>query len=687
MTIAELFTLALGRHQAGDLRQAEQLYRQVIEHDPRHAEALHYLGVIAHQQGDQERALTLMNQALALNAANPIVHTNLAHVYTALGRLDDAVRCHQETVKLQPHSPLAHFRLAHAFRTRRDLEQALGSFREALRLQPTAAEAHLGLGNVLLEMGRLTEAAESYRQALSLRPDYAEAHSNLGVVLFEQGRMTEAVASYQLAIQARPDYAEAFNNLGNALKELGRLDEAVASFAECLRLRPNFADAHGNLANALTVRGQVSEALASYRQALRLRPDLAWIRTNYLLCLNYDPDASAELLFADHRRWGQLHGQPPRPPVPHTNGPDLDRRLRIGYLGDDFAATAFSCFLQPVLTAHDPDFAQVVCYQKAPVPANCPAKAVTWRTLRGMSAEQVANLIRADGIDVLVDLLGHTRGSWLAVLPFRPAPVQVTWLGYLNTTGLQCVDYRLTDAVADPPGEPVCHTEQLVRLPEVFCCYAAPASAPAVSELPAVRTGRLTFGSHHTLAKLNPRVLDLWSQVLRALPESRLLIFRDTLQGGALQRLLDQFAARGVSPDRIVPRLASMANLAYLALYAEVDVILDAFPWTGHTTTCDALWMGIPVLTLRGTRHAGRMAASVLTAVGLTELIADTPEDFVARAAALAGDLPRLARMRVALRTQMAGSPLCDAPRFTRQLESAYCTMWQEWCARMASGG
>jgi predicted O-linked N-acetylglucosamine transferase (SPINDLY family) len=476
------------------------------------------------------------------------LHANLGTVLSALGRLDEALAAHQQAVQLQPRSAQTHFRLAHAFRAQRNLVRAMASFQEALRLDPNAADAHLGLGNVLLEMGELAAAAESYRHALTLRPNYAEAHSNLGVVYFEQGRMVEAVASYRLAIQARPDYAEAFNNLGNALKELGRLDEAVECYVQALRLRPGFADAHANLANTLTVRGQLPEALANHRQALQLRPELAWIRTNYLFCLNYDPDADTELLFAEHRRWGELHGGPPRALSPHANDPDPNRRLRIGYLGDDFNALAFSCFLQPVIAAHDPACVEPVCYQKAAIPATASSGTALWRTLRGLTPAQVADLVRADGIDILVDLLGHTRGSWLAVMPYRPAPVQATWLGYPNTTGLECVDYRLTDAVADPPGEPVCHTEQLVRLPGAFCCYAPPATAPAVGPLPAAGAGRLTFGSHHTLAKLNPAVLDLWCRVLRALPESRLLIFRDTLQGGALQRLLDQFAARGVGP-------------------------------------------------------------------------------------------------------------------------------------------
>jgi predicted O-linked N-acetylglucosamine transferase (SPINDLY family) len=643
---AEVFALGLARHRAGDLGQAEQLYRQVLEREPLHAEALHFLGIIAHQTGDHARALDWLTRSVALQPGNVLFLNNLAAVHTHLGQLAEAVAC----------------------------------YRRLVVLQPDVADYHYRLANALLHAGNLEGAAEHYRQTVRLQPSHAEAHSNLGVTLFEQGRMAEAASSYQQALRARPDYPEALNNLGNALKELGRLDEAVAALEQALRLRPDFADAHGNLGNVLTARGEVPQALASYRRALALRPELALVRSNYLLCLNYDPNADGVELFEEHRRWGELPDCAP-PGVPHRNDPDPQRRLRIGYLADNFEATAFSCFVQPVLAAHDPARALVFCYQKAPSPSG--KEAITWRSLRGMTPAQVAERVRADDIDVLVDLLGHTRGNWLAVFPYRPAPVQVTWLGYPNTTGLTALAYRLTDAVADPPDEPIRHTEELVRLPGVFCCYGPPASAPPVGPLPALRAGRLTFGSHHNLAKLNPAVLDRWGHVLRAVPSARLLIFRDTLRGSTRERLLDQFAARGVSADRIEMRVATAANLAYLDLYREVDVALDAFPWTGHTTTCDALWMGVPVLTLRGTRHASRMAASVLSAVGLTEMVTQTLEEFVARAVQLAADVGALAELRASLRERMRASPLCDAAGFTRGLEDTYRTLWRRW----ASGG
>jgi predicted O-linked N-acetylglucosamine transferase (SPINDLY family) len=338
-------------------------------------------------------------------------------------------------------------------------------------------------------------------------------------------------------------------------------------------------------------------------------------------------------------------------------------------------------FLEPILAHHDPRQVEVTCYADVAAPDAMTARlrslAHRWRSICGQRDQDVARLVRADGIDLLVDLAGHT-GNRLGVFARRPAPVKLTYLGYPNTTGLDTIDYRLSDAVADPPGEPACHTEALVRLSGGFCCYAPP-PAPDVSPLPADSAGAVTFGSLHKLAKLNGDVLDLWSAVLRALPTTRLLVFRQGLTGGTRASFERQFAQRGMAAERVLFRHALAEGDSFLGVYREVDVLLDAFPWGGHATACEALWMGVPVLTLRGGRHAGRMVASVLTQLGLTDLIADTPEDFVARAVGLAGDLDRLRSLRGHLRDRMRASPLCDGPAFTRGLEEAYRALWLRW--------
>jgi protein O-GlcNAc transferase len=344
-------------------------------------------------------------------------------------------------------------------------------------------------------------------------------------------------------------------------------------------------------------------------------------------------------------------------------------------------------FLLPILAHHDPARVETVCYAEVDpaeadeMTARLRGLAHAWRPTFCQRAGAVADQVRADGIDVLVDLAGHTRHNRLDVFALKPAPVQVTYLGYPNTTGLAAVDYRLTDAVADPPGEPARHSEEVVRLPAGFCCYAPPDGAPDVTPLPARRNGRVTFGVFHHLAKLNAGVLDLWGAILRALPEARLLMARDTLTGSTKEAFARRFAERGVSGDRVELRHVTPKALRHLDLYAEVDIALDPFPWTGHTTACESAWMGVPVVTLRGDRHAGRMVVSVLTQLGLPELIGDTPEQYLAAAVRLAGDVEGLDRLRAGLRGRMWESPLCDGRGFTRGLEEAYRRMWRRWCA------
>jgi protein O-GlcNAc transferase len=297
---------------------------------------------------------------------------------------------------------------------------------------------------------------------------------------------------------------------------------------------------------------------------------------------------------------------------------------------------------------------------------------------------EIANLVRQDGIDILVDLAGHTAKSRLRFFAHQPALVQVTYLGYPYTTGLSTIQYRLTDAVADPPGEPTCHTEELIRLPQGFCCYAPPTNAPESGPLPAQQAGYVTFGSLHALQRLNADVLDLWAAVLRAVPTSQLLIFRHTLQGKMKENLHRQLVERGIDTSRIKLRNAFSKEdtSRYLTVYQAVDISLDTFPWSGHTTACESLWMGVPVITLRGTRHAGRMVASVLTHLGLPDLIADTPEQYIEKAAQLAQDIDRLAKLRSELREKVKNSPLCDGKGFTRSLEEAYREMWQRQASR-----
>jgi predicted O-linked N-acetylglucosamine transferase (SPINDLY family) len=650
VSVAEAFAVAWQYHRAGDFQQAEQVYRRILQAHPSEAPVWCHLGAACQ----------------------------------ALGKLDQAVASYQQAVRLEPGYAEAHNNLGVALTEQGRLGEAVASCEQALRLRPGFAEAHYNRGNALRRQGRADEAAADYRRALVLNPHYADAHNNLGIILAQQGRREEAEASYRRALALWPAYAEAHNNLGTVLQEQGRVDEAVHSYEQALRLNPGEAESHGNLANALMNQGRVAEAVASCRRALRLRPDLASAHSNLLFCLTHDPQADPESVFAEHRRWADQHARGAAGP-PHDNGRDPERRLRVGYVSPDFRGHALAYFFEPILAHHDPRQVEAVCYAEVPFPDAMTARlrslAHAWRSTCGLSDAAVAGLVRDDRIDILVDLAGHTANHRLRAFAHTPAPVQVTYLGYPNTTGLTAIAYRLTDAVADPPGEPVRHTEELVRLPAGFRSYAPPGDAPAVTPLPARKAGHVTFGSFHNLAKLNAGVLDLWCRVLHAIPSARLVVFRHTLTGGTRDYFDRQFTDRGVVGERVDLRHTAPAGGSYLSVFGDIDISLDALPYSGHTTACESLWMGVPFLTLCGTSHAGRMAASALTQAGMTDFIATTPAEFVALAVRLAGDLDRLAGLRARLRNRMRDSPLCDGKAFTRDLEQAYRRMWRRWCA------
>ena len=568
------------------------------------------------------------------------------------------------------------------------LGQARELYCRVLQADPRQVDALHYLGLIAHQVGQHALAAQCMEQALAVNAGSAAHHNNLGEVYRALGKAARAEASFRGALDLRPDLVEAHTNLGSALKEQGRLDEARDSYEQALRLRPDDVVAINNLGNVLKDQGRLGEAAGCYRHALRVKPDYAAAHTNLLFCLTYDPGTPPAVLFEEHRLWGERFGAAPAPP-PHANDADPDRRLRIGYLSGDFRAHAVARFVEPVLARHDPAAVEVFGYAEVPAPdavtARLQAMTSGWRSTCGLTDERVAALVREDRIDVLVDLAGHTSGNRLRALARGPAPVQITYLGYPNTTGLAAVDYRLTDAVADPPGSESLFAEELIRLPRGFCCFAVPGEAPPVGPLPALKSGCVTFGSPHNLAKLNGAVLDLWAKVLHAVPASRLLLFRTGLTGSARDRLVAAFAARGVGAGRLETRDVPMHTLGYagyLGLYGDVDVMLDASPASAHTTACEALVMGVPVLALYGDRTYGRLSASVLTHAGLADWVARFEEEYVALAVRWATDVAGLARLRAGLRGRVSAT-LGDAARFTRSLEDAYRALWRRWCEGM----
>jgi predicted O-linked N-acetylglucosamine transferase (SPINDLY family) len=565
--------------------------------------------------------------------------------------------------------------------------EAAEEFQKAVALDPRSAEAQHQLGNALKSLQRHTEAVASLRRAADLAPKNAVVWLNLGVSQLALAAREEAIASFRRAIKLEPGRPEALNILGSALLDVGRIGEAKKQLQAALRLKPAYPAAHDNLGRALRAQGRAAEAVAEFRAALSGQPTPG-THSNLVYALNFVPGLPAAEIFAEHQRWAQLHAEPLKNATPTPiNEPDPTRRLRIGYVSPDFVHHAVSYFIEPVLAVHDRSQVEVFCYADVPVADATTARlrslSEQWRDIAPLNDSQVAELIRNDKIDILVDLAGHTARNRLLVFARRPAPVQITWIGYPNTTGLNSIDYRLTDAISDPPGQTEAfHTEKLVRLPEVFSCYKPSDQAPAVSELPALKNGFITFGSFNHFAKINPAVLELWAQLLVRLPTARLFLkARSLADPDTATGVREVFKRHGVAADRLTLCSDELSVAAHQSLYHGVDIALDPFPYNGTTTTCEALWMGVPVITLAGQTHVSRVSASLLTHLGRPEWIAHSEDQYVEKCAALAADLPQLAGLRAGQRELMRLSPLCDAARFTTQLEAVCRELWRQCCA------
>ena len=466
-----------------------------------------------------------------------------------------------------------------------------------------------------------------------------------------------------------------------------RLDRAAACYRNTLTLQKDHLPALINLGETLQAAGETDASERCLRSAIAgARPSsanaaLAW--SNLLIAMQYNPRYSAEELFHAHRQWGErLEARIPAAPA-GSRRTAAGKKLRIGYVSADFCNHPAGRFLEPLLRFCDRSGFELFCYATGKIRDDATKRlagyADGWRDIRECSDPAAAAGIRSDRIDILVDCTGHMADNRLALFARRCAPVQVSWIGYPGTTGLSRIGYRFTDAIADPPGAEAFFTERLVRLPRVFCCYTPPDGAPEVSPLPALAKGTITFGSLHSPARLNGAVIALWSRVLSAVRGSRIIIFRTTLNDDIVERLRLAFIANGIDPGRVDLQHEPPAS-GYLSLYDHIDIALDTFPWSGHTTACEALWMGVPVITLRGDRHAGRMTSAILSSLAMDDFIAETPDAFAALATRTAADLPALAAVRQGLRERVRSSPLCDGKSFTEAVETAYRTCFSMGC-------
>jgi protein O-GlcNAc transferase len=662
-------------HQAGRLAEAQGLYRQVLAQEPGNADAMHYLGLLLHQLGQTASGLELLQKSVQLSRHVASYRNNLAMVLQQTGNHQEAAEQFAAAIQLKPDHAEAHCGLAASQRATGRLAEAEAAARQAVALRKKFPLAHMTLGTVLRDQGKLEESRAEFQAAALLQPSDPAVHHNLASVLLELGRFAEAELESRRAVQLSPNFAAAWLNLALTLSRLHRLDEAIQAARMAIQLEPANADAHVCLGSALCDQGQTTAGVAALRRATELRPSDPRIGSMYVYRLPFDPAADAASILREARQWDERHARKlmPASPTYHVSG-ELNRKLRIGYVAPTLRNHVIGLYLEPVLECHDHEAFEIVCYSDVVKPDEVTARlrqhSDLWHDTAKLNHAELADLIRRDRIDILVDLNLHMAGSRLLAFARRPAPVQIAFLGYPTTTGLSAMDYAVTDVYLDPPGSEQFYTEKLLRLPDTLWCYQPPADCPPINELPALKSGVVTFGSLNVFAKNNDAVMETCGQILAAVPDSRLAVMLD---GGAAGNpsVMARLARYGISADRLLI-FTSRARAQYLQIYHQIDIALDPLPYPGHTTNLDAAWMGVPMVTLPGNTTVSRAGVTVLSNLGMLELIASSREEYVEIAVRLASDLRLLSQIRGSLRERMHNCPITHARKYAKNLETLF---------------
>jgi predicted O-linked N-acetylglucosamine transferase (SPINDLY family) len=670
----------------GQLDAAQASYRRALEIAPNYAQVHNNLGAVLQILNQTDAAMASYRRALEINPNFADAHNNMSGALLALKKYDEAIASCRRALEINPEYAEAHNSMGNILLSLGQPDVALTSCRRALELKPKYAEAQNNMGIALKELGQIDAALASFRRALELKPDFAEAYSNLAIVQQEIGQLHASLASCRHALELKPDYADAYNNLGIAQKELGQLDAAMSSYLRALELKPEFAEAYSNLGNVQRDLGQLDDALDSCLHALHLKPDFLGAYDILLFTLNY-MHHTPEYCLEEAQKYGRMVGGKVASQFTDWQSADHPQRLRVGLVSGDLHNHPVGYFLEGILSQIDPARIELIAYSTSHITSALTTRIKpyfsAWKPLFG-SDDEAARLIHNDGVHVLLDLSGHTGKNRLPVFAWKPAPVQASWLGYFATTGVPEMDYYIADEVSVPESQRKNFSETVWYLPDTRLCFTAPDVDIPVAPLPALKNGHITFGCFQNLAKVGDDVLTVWGKVFEVLPDARLRWQCKQLGDPAVKaQIVERLQRHGIDPSRVVMH-GTTSREAYLAAHGEVDVILDTFPFPGGTTTCEALWMGVPTLTLAGNTLLERQGASLLTAAGLADWVSTSAEDYIAKAVTLANDTPKLVTLRSGLREQTKASPLYDAPRFARNLEDALWGMWQTWVQRNA---
>ncbi|KAE9585369.1 putative protein O-GlcNAc transferase [Lupinus albus] len=681
---------------AGNTQEGIQKYFEAIKTDPHYAPAYYNLGVVYSEMMQYDMALTFYEKAATERPMYAEAYCNMGVIFKNRGDLGSAITCYERCLAVSPNFEIAKNNMAIALtdlgtkvKLEGDINQGVAFYKKALYYNWHYADAMYNLGVAYGEMLKFDMAIVFYELAFHFNPHCAEACNNLGVIYKDRDNLDKAVECYQLALSIKPNFSQSLNNLGVVYTVQGKIDAAAIMIEKAITANPTYAEAYNNLGVLYRDVGEITQAINAYEQCLKIDPDSRNASQNRLLARNYIDEGNDDKLFEAHRDWGRRFMRLYSQYTSWDNPKDPERPLVVGYISPDYFTHSVSYFIEAPLVYHDYTKYKVIVYS-AVVKADAKtirfrekvlSRGGIWKDIYGADEKKVADMVREDQIDILVELTGHTANNKLGMMACRPAPVQVTWIGYPNTTGLPSIDYRITDSLADPPKTKQKHVEELVRLPECFLCYTPSPEAGPVCPTPALSNGFITFGSFNNLAKITPKVLQVWARILCAVPNSRLVVkCKPFCCDSVKQRFLSTLEQLGMEPLRVDLLPLILLNHDHMQAYSLMDISLDTFPYAGTTTTCESLYMGVPCVTMAGSVHAHNVGVSLLSNVGLERLVARNEDEYVKLALELASDISALQNLRMSLRNLMSKSPVCDGANFILGLESTYRNMWRRYC-------
>jgi protein O-GlcNAc transferase len=653
MNIRKTIESVLKHYHSGNFKEAELLCWKILEKQPDNAEIFIFLGMI----------------------------------YAQLQNYDSAIQYLKKAIKFNPKSHEAYYCLATIYQCRKEFDETIACYRKVVALNPGFVDAYNGLGNALQEKKEFDEAITCYKEAMRINPNDPTAYINIGIAMHNNGKFDDAITYLQKAVSLNPNIEMTYNYLGFSMFCQDRLSEAIQNFEASLRINPHSFIALSRLGQTLQKQGKVIEAENLYRRALQIQPNDIILHEALLMNMLYNFRYDSQTIFFEHVLFAKQFEKPLQSVIsPSSSKKSLKRKLKIGYVSPDFRSHSVSYFIEPVLSSHDKEQFEVFCYslfsEKDEVTTRLQKHVDHWQNIIEMSDEEAAESIQTDEIDILVDLAGFTANNRMFLFARKPAPIQASWIGYPATTGFSTIDYKIVDSYTDPTGiSEQFYTEKLMRLPECFLCYLPERNSPEVSSLPALVSDHITFGSFNYFTKVSPEVLDLWIQILKTIPDSRLILksqcFSDRL---TREYVKDLFEHQGIESLRIDLLGWKPSIRSHLEIYNHIDIGLDTFPYNGTTTTCEALWMGVPVITLAGDTHRSRVGMSLLSNIGLPEFISRNAEEYLEIAIRTASDFSKLNSLRNGLRERVAHSALTDINRFINNLENSYKEMWRKYC-------